>query len=929
MKNLLLLFLISAISTAYSEENYEDALKSNFVNNSGRDFWFTVPPAYLISGIDNFIKIFVFSEEETEVTVSVPGLGYKELKAIPKNNVAVYNISPATAQVKIYNYNEGPLEAVLHRGRGINVSSKDLITVYCVVRYSGTSDGFLCLPTNSLGNSYIASSYTTRPGGSEPLPNMVGVTATQDNTKMKFTLGGNAGTEVPLGGGVYLLPGQAKTYQMNRGDVIIFSNRDRFETLTGSLIEADKNISVVSSHYCADVPVNNHWCDYLGEMDLPIHTWGKNYHIPAIQNRKYSGVLRIMAKEDATTVYRDGVEIGFIKTGLGGLENDAWIETRVLPYLPDDTGVAIYSSDKPIYTMFYNPGTQEDGNGDEYEPIDPFTMTISPVEQYQTELTLTPPISNEQGKNFETNYLNLIYPITTHKNDSIKIEVAVAKNGKFEFSPLNVSTTFNKYVIPQKVGIDFPNGMENLQYVHAIIKAEEGVQKIKSNKPIMAYLYGGDPYDSYGYPASLGLYDLSTPDTIPPLVEWEMDCLGLVEGGTAQDLPEDKNIRSNLYDIRVIQEETFNFGDVDFEPTVAKGTKVIPPDTEFASWTIRVEDKTKEAKATIMFLDRAGNITIETILYYPQELILVDDVTGDSENSFYGADIRIGDKVVRTFKITNQSEMKPLVLDRFELKNDSVGFKIIKYPESPIPPLESAYLEAEFEATQQGRYASDLGVGNNCIFDFTMYLEAIVGMALMSAYDVEFEDKFDIADENAKPLKNKIVLSASCNNEFGSNLIVTGIDDSQLPPEFTHNISSSFTVPTGNGENGVIDFEIEFMPTAVGKFEGYIAFIAANGGCDSICYISAESFSSKSIEETASINIHPNPVKDELNISFINNSIKNYDIQLVDMTGNILYSIITRTNQTINMNKYSTGLYYIIIKDKSGKMIRKEKIIKQ
>jgi len=936
MKKLLLLLLIFAISTAYSEENYEDALKSNFVNNSGRDFWFTVPPAYLIGGTDNFIKIFVFSEEETEVTVSVPGLGYKELKAIPKNNVVVYNITPATAQVKIYNYNEGPLEATLHRGRGINVSSESLITVYCVVRYSATSDGFLCLPTNALGNSYVASSYSSRPigGPDQSLPNMVGVTATEDNTRMSFTLGGNGGTQVPLGGGKYLLPGDKKSYMLDRGDVVVFSNRSGDETLTGSLIEADKNISVVSAHYCADIPVDNHWCDYNGEMDLPIHTWGKNYHIPAIQNRKYSGILRIMAAKDSTTIYRDGYEIGFINDGKGGFENSGWIERRVLPYVPDQNGVALYSGDKPIYIMFYNPGTQEDGNG--YDPTDPFSMALTPIEQYQKNINITAPVISGDAKGFSINNLILIYALDDNGNQPKDLELGEFKNGEIIYKTISADSIDYHYVTLDEVNeistdsLDIPSGLGNKKFVMATLSVSNSVHSIRSSTPIACYIYGGDPYDSYGYPLSMGLRDLTVNDTLAPVVEWEIDCLGSVEGRIANDLPENDSNRSDLYDIRVIKEATFNFGDIDFEPMIAKGTKVIPSHTKILTWGIEVENQSKEAQATIMFLDRAGNYTVDTIKFIPQEYSLIDDITGDDKESDYGRGMKIGDKVIRKFIITNHSDKIDLIIDRVELKYGNKGFKIIKQPDSTVKPLKSTTLEVEFTAEDRGKYEEQLGVGNSCFFDYSLNLSAEVQVSYINVSDVIFEQPFNIADSNAKPISQYFIINTSCDGKLSDDVFISNIDDTQLPPEFSHNIPDTFSIKTYDLGTGKIGFTMDFYPKEVGKYEGKILFETKNGGCDTVCLVSAEAIDIKSVEDKKNnINIHPNLVKDELNISFIDNSNKNYDIQLVDMTGNVLYSVSANSDLSINMNKYSAGLYFVLIKDKHGKLLRKEKIIKQ
>ena len=852
---LLIMLLLTATSVFADGMTDEKEIKKNMsrfagdVNNVGRDYWFTVPPAYLQSGQGNFIKIFVFSDTETDVTVSVPGLGFEQLKKIPRNDVAVFDLSPATAQVKLYSYQEGPLTAKIWRGRGINVTSPKPITVYCVVRYNYTSDGFLCIPTNALGNEYVASPYSSRPigGPDQSLPNMVGVTATENNTTMKFTVGGNSGTQVPLGNDKYLLPGETKQYKLQRGDVVVFSNRSGAETLTGSYIKADKNIAVVSAHYCADIPVNNQWCDYNGEMDLPLHTWGTHYHIPMVARRKFPAVLRVMAKEDATTVYRDGTEIGYINNGKGGFEQDGWFERRVTPNVPDFNDIALFSGSAPIYVMFYNQGTQEDGQG--YDPTDPFSMVISPAEQYQKEIKFSTPAVNG-GKNFSNNYVMLVYALNEFGLQPDDLEIATLVDGEFNFKPVVNEGGDRKYMSLEDTGLPFPEGLGEIQYAMKTFRVSQGVHAMRSSLPFAAYAYGGDPYDSYGYPTAAALKDLSVPDTVAPEVTWDIDCIGKIEGGVVRDLPEDDVIRANLYDIRVIEGETFNFGELNFDPKVAKGIKSIPTKTQVATWQIAVEDLTKEAVATIRFMDRAGNETIEVVEYFPQDFnLIVDDITQSDEKASFGSSLIPGDVVVKDFKITNNSDKEEVILDRFELRFGDAGFRIIVEPESPLAPKASTIMKVEFTATTPGRFTDVLGVGNDCLFDFTMDLEAVVGIAYISAEDYTFPTPFNVSAINPQPMKGKVRVDAVCDadgdgvKDTGSDLVIIGIDESSLPPEFTHNITGFPITISTSGGSGYMEWDVFFDPgTMTGDFQGEIVFLTEEnkvGGCDPISVIKA------------------------------------------------------------------------------------------
>src|SRR6185295_8692705 len=159
------------------------------------------------------------------------------------------------------------------------------------------------------------------------------------------------------------------------------------EDITGSRITSNKPISVVSGHHCTDIPVGNHWCDYTVEAQLSTETWGTCMHVPMMLGRKFPGIVRIFAKNDKTTIYRDGTQVGFIPKGTG-VEGTGWLEMRVVP-IEYASRPAVYTADKPFSINFYNPGTQEDGASN--ISSDPFNMVMTPVEQYQHEISFCTP----------------------------------------------------------------------------------------------------------------------------------------------------------------------------------------------------------------------------------------------------------------------------------------------------------------------------------------------------------------------------------------------------------------------------------------------------------------------------------------------------------------------------------------------------------
>jgi len=71
------------------------------------------------------------------------------------------------------------------------------------------------------------------------------------------------------------------------------------------------------------------------------------------------------------------------------------------------------------------------------------------------------------------------------------------------------------------------------------------------------------------------------------------------------------------------------------------------------------------------------------------------------------------------------------------------------------------------------------------------------------------------------------------------------------------------------------------------------------------------------------ISVYPNPVKNNL---YVNLNEGEYNIRLVDIDGKILYNELSQGRNNIIMNRYSNGIYYLIIEDKR-KIVRYSNII--
>ena len=555
---------------------------AQLLGNVGTEFYFSFPPCYEVGG-PSYIRVYVTAEFGALVKVTVQG--YELTKLVLPNTTAEFDLPVPLAQVVSFSGREAAPPEAVYSGSGVHVTSSAPVAVYGVTRFPFTSDAFLAIPVSALGTEYVLSSYPDMSGmyPGLKLPSVTTITAAFDNTEVVFRVGGNAET-VTSGGKV---SGDTIVRVLNAGDVLLVASDSEDGDLSGSRISASLPVAVTSGNVCANVPTTMRWCDYISEMDLPMHTWGTTYLVSKVINRKVTSVIRIYAREDNTDWYVNGQYMGTITTGGGGEIDEAYVEYS---HQGPATNLVV-SANKRIYVVQYNQGAEVDN-----VHLDPFQLVLTPYEQFQNEIVFdTPGSPHKTG--FANNLLNLVYELTPNNTIPDDLEFGRQVGGLIIWQ--KVSAVFGP-----SIGDTFAVPVNGKNYACKIIQLPgDGAYKIRANTGFAAYLIGFSDYDSYAAPASLMLVDLSANDTTSPLVTLHEQFDGTVSG-TVTDISSDASLLARVF-LDPAASENYR---LDVE-------RFVPGKASSAAWELTVVDPSKDAKAKLTFVDRRGNDTSIAVSY--------------------------------------------------------------------------------------------------------------------------------------------------------------------------------------------------------------------------------------------------------------------------------------------------------------------------
>jgi RHS repeat-associated protein len=422
------------------------------LSNKGTDFWlmftgvlYGVPDTTIYNEPARQLQFFISSDVATSGTVSVPGQGLNQPFSVTPGQITTVNL-PQSVQVT----NSDTIEA-----KGIHITAQNPVAVYGLNFVPYATDGYLGLPTNTQGTSYVVATYrNTENGGSQPaFGTEFGVTATQDNTNVTIIPTASAGSRqahVPF------------TIQLNQGQTYQLRNSKDYTELgdpngppvdfTGTVVTSDKPVAVFGAHDCTFVPDSTLYCNGLVEQLPPTNLWGQNFVTMPLASERNGDVFRFVAQTDGTHVQVNHQEVAVLQKG-------QFFEQTI-------TGPAEISANNPILAVQYAKSAVAGGNGN----VDPTMIVVPPFEQFGGSYTVNTPTSGW----FPFTYVNVIAPTSAALSGGVLLDGA----------PLTASAF-------QPIGTSPFSGAQ--------INVTIGPHTLTSGLPFGLWVYGFQATDAYGY----------------------------------------------------------------------------------------------------------------------------------------------------------------------------------------------------------------------------------------------------------------------------------------------------------------------------------------------------------------------------------------------------------------------------------------------
>jgi hypothetical protein len=885
------LLLCGGISVSAQTNRFENGTE-------GTEFWFSFPPNWIQSGNDNSntLKIYVACEVSVPCTLEIPGLGITQIKMTKAGDVIEFTLRPEEGQPYIRADGRGTAlseEQVYNagKGRGIHVFAEVPITVSTVSRITYTTDSFIALPVSSLGTEYIVASFkdVTARFPNQHLPSQTVIVAAHDSTVVKFTLGGSPGTKT-VGG---MVRGESKSfYLLKKGDLVMFSNGSSPDgqaidpmDLSGSKIESDKPVAVISGNQCAYVPYTVACCcDFMMEMELPTNTWGTKYHVPYFPKRKKNAQMKIFAKNPQTSIYREGSNTLFHKlTTGGGYEGSGYYEGPVFTDGSAPLKPITYKADGPInITLFNNSQSHDEVSSD------PFQLVLTPIEQYQKEIIFnTPGIKGGQG--YPENYVALVFEGNMDGSMPDSLDFGTVVNGEIVWE--SISTKFGPTSEPFAMwpGDDFRYFQKN------ITLPGDGVYRIRSSKPFAAYLYGFGSYDSYGQPTSLITNHISENDQIAPLIAVIKD--------------DSTTVKLTAKDTGAIQSKVSR---VFLNPTASsnfrlKTDEFVAGRADNINTVAEVIDKTKNATAEIVVVDRAGNHSIKTITYLKKLMAVF------SKNDINFGIQPAGLTVSKKIQMENTGNA-PGTLISYSIPKSPV-FKLIDWPDFPLTldPTEDLDFTVSFESMEEGNF-SDTITFTTDFGDVKVALSAKVIMGNLATTGYNF-GKTTVGKE----AYGKISLSNSGTADLSIYFVEkpkTAVFTLQAPEVIVIQPDKTF------------EFPVTFMSNVPGHFKDTVV-VKSDEGTTWPIELTATAEPGTSVEAVydPSFNISPNPATGFTTINLPAFKSQNPLLKIYDARGNVVTDLTQKTEAGITSFTFDTrtlpnGAYFVRFTDGGYSLLR-------
>lgn len=456
----------------YEETETNDCYKTT----NDREFWLCFPgnaPDETANPLR--LALCIAGAAGTTGFVEIPGLSFNQTYTIPASGVVAITL-PKAASLDTSN---------LVENKGVHLTASADVTVYGRTREDYTTDTFLAIPLSCLGTEYLALGYKNVWTGYPDLNgSQFGIVAQADNTRVTIT------PKVTTDGHVAGSPYQ---FILNHGQTYLLRNRvedgDPFtlDDLSGSEIKSDKPIGVLAGHQCANINGQTFFCDTILEQLLPVPAWANQYVTSPLKTRLGPDTIRVVAAENNTNLFVDGVPKATLNRG-------EIYESVEAP------GRVIIGS-KPILVAQYANSSDYDGVAD----ADPFQINIQPVQSWLDRYLICTPLAAEFG----ANYANVIARASA---DLSAISWSPAPVSLGPVTSINGGAFYYQQVTLSPATL------------YSVVGKSFGLTQ-----------YGWDEYDSYGNSGGMGFDDFLPPSfgqcpphlTIP-CTQGAAGCFGIV-----------------------------------------------------------------------------------------------------------------------------------------------------------------------------------------------------------------------------------------------------------------------------------------------------------------------------------------------------------------------------------------------------------------
>jgi hypothetical protein len=435
----------------------------------GCDYYPTVTAQAVENSFDFAVAVANTGASDVMVTIDGGALTSPMTIPVPSRRVAVQTL-PWQTVLKLCTANTTDeciinqsvqAGALVQKAGAYHLRSSGPVTVYQFSplqytkngKFAYTNDASLLMPTNVWRTRY----YTAAWQNTSTNPSMMAVIAAKDGTKVTIT---SKAMSMPAQGSPGVQVGVPQTVMLDQGGVIELAAFAG--DFTGSLVDADKPVQVISGHFCAFVPDGVPACDHLEESMFPVDTLGTQYivnapAVPSIPAGKVE-LVRIIATSANTQLTYDPPQAGAPATiaQAGG-----FVE------IPNTAASFKITADQKVLVAQYGTGQSAGGNTG-----DPDIALAVPVEQFRTEYLFHAPT------NYESNYVDVTAPTGA---------TVMLDGAPLSFAPIGTTG----YSLSR---VTLTNGPNN-----------DGNHSIQGNMAFGITVYGYGQYTSYWYPGGLNL----------------------------------------------------------------------------------------------------------------------------------------------------------------------------------------------------------------------------------------------------------------------------------------------------------------------------------------------------------------------------------------------------------------------------------------